>query len=212
MRTGAGRAEAGAPGLPELPGRGRGRRRRRCSPAPGAQGLAERRRRAGEALLGRVYDDAARDRVGAAARRAAGHTLQPTALVHEAYLRLLGQQGLDWRDRAHFFGLAAVTMRRVLVDHARARNARKRRRAEDAEPLTLATAGEPEVELLDLDRALDRASPQRFPRQAQVVEMRYFAELELDEIAVCLEVSPTTVKRDWSFARAWLRAALDGAP
>ncbi len=102
-------------------------------------------------------------------------------------------------------------MRRVLVDHARARNARKRRRAEDAEPLTLATRGGPEVELLDLDRALTRFA-ERFPRQARVVEMRYFAELELDEIAVCLEVSPTTVKRDWSFARAWLRAELDGAP
>ena len=167
--------------------------------------------RAGEALLGRVY--ATLRAIASAQLRGerVGHTLEPTALVHEAYLRLLGQQGVDWRDRAHFFGLAAVTMRRVLVDHARARNARKRRRAEDAEPLTVATAGEPEVDLLDLDRALTRFA-ERFPRQARVVEMRYFAELELEEIAVCLDVSPTTVKRDWSFARAWLRTELAGRP
>jgi RNA polymerase sigma factor (TIGR02999 family) len=101
-------------------------------------------------------------------------------------------------------------MRRVLVDHARARNARKRRREEEGVAFTLAAGGEPEVELLDLDRALD-AFAARFPRQARVVEMRYFADLELEEIAHCLEVSPTTVKRDWSFARAWLRAELAGA-
>ena len=166
---------------------------------------------AGEALLGRVYATLRAIASSQLRGERQGHTLQPTALVHEAYLRLLGQQGLDWRDRAHFFGLAAVTMRRVLVDHARARNARKRRRPEDALPLTLATEGEAEVELLDLDRALT-AFAERFPRPAKVVEMRYFGELELDEIAICLEVSPTTVKRDWSFARAWLRAALAGAP
>ena len=166
---------------------------------------------AGEALLGRVYATLRAIASSQLRGERQGHTLQPTALVHEAYLRLLGQQGLDWRDRAHFFGLAAVTMRRVLVDHARARNARKRRRPEDARPLTLATEGEAEVELLDLDRALT-AFAERFPRPAKVVEMRYFGELELDEIAICLEVSPTTVKRDWSFARAWLRAALAGAP
>lgn len=166
---------------------------------------------AGDALLGRVYETLRAIASSQLRGERQGHTLQPTALVHEAYLRLLGQQGVDWRDRAHFFGLAAVTMRRVLVDHARARNARKRNRPEDAEPLTVATVGGQEVELLDLDRALT-AFAERFPRAAKVVEMRYFAELELDEIAVCLDVSPTTVKRDWSFARAWLRTELAGAP
>ena len=167
--------------------------------------------RAGEALLEKVYATLRRIASSQLRGERPGHTLQPTALVHEAYLRLLGQQGIDWRDRAHFFGLAAVTMRRVLVDHARARNARKRRRDEAAEPLTLATQGGPGVELLDLDRALTDFA-RSYPRQAKVVEMRYFAELELEEIAVCLDVSPTTVKRDWTFARAWLRAALAERP
>lgn len=162
--------------------------------------------RAGELLLERVY--ATLRAIASAQLRGEriGHTLQPTALVHESYLRLLGQQGIDWRDRAHFFGLAAVTMRRVLVDHARARNARKRKR-DDAEPVTLALPGAPAVDLLDLDRALT-AFAARYPRAAKVVEMRYFGELEIEEIAVCLDLSPTTVKRDWSFARAWLRNAL----
>jgi len=167
--------------------------------------------RAGEALLGRVYETLRAIASAQLRGERAGHTLQPTALVHEAYLRLLGQQGLDWRDRAHFFGLAAVTMRRVLVDHARARNARKRRPEEGEGAVALATAGAPEAELLDLDRALTEFA-ERFPRAAKVVEMRYFAELELEEIAVCLDVSPTTVKRDWSFARAWLRSRLAAAP
>ena len=167
--------------------------------------------RAGERLLAQVYETLRRIAASQLRGERQGHTLQPTALVHEAYLRLLGQQRVDWRDRAHFFGLAAVTMRRVLVDHARARNARKRQRGEEHGPLTLATGGEPEVELLDLDRALTEFA-QRFPRPAKVVEMRYFADLELDEIAVCLGVSPTTVKRDWSFARAWMRTALAGSP
>lgn len=166
---------------------------------------------AGDALLRRVYETLRAIASAQLRGERVGHTLQPTALVHEAYLRLLGQQGVDWRDRAHFFGLAAVTMRRVLVDHARARNARKRRPEEGIAPLTLATEGGPEVELLDLDRALTDFAA-RFPRQAKVVEMRYFADLELEEIAVCLDVSPTTVKRDWSFARAWIRSALAERP
>src|SRR4029078_5835207 len=98
----------------------------------------------------------------------AGHTLEPTALVHEAYLRLLGQREVDWRDRAHFFGLAAVTMRRILVDYARRRKA-KRRAPARRPPLTLSTGSDEAVDLLDLDRALD-AFAARFPRQAKVVE------------------------------------------
>jgi len=136
----------------------------------------------------------------------AGHTLEPTALVHEAYLRLLGQREVDWRDRAHFFGLAAVTMRRILVDYARRRKA-KRRDAEQQPPLTLSTGSDEAVDLLDLDRALD-AFAARFPRQAKVVEMRYFAGLEFEQVAVALDASLRTVKRDWSFARAWLRDSL----
>jgi RNA polymerase sigma factor (TIGR02999 family) len=164
-----------------------------------------------EELLGRVYQALRKIASIQLRRERDGHTLQPTALVNEAYLRLFGERRLDWNDRAHFFAVAAITMRRILVDHARARHARKRQRDDAGEPLTLAVADGPDAELLDLDRALTEFA-QQHPRAAKVVEMRYFAELELDEIAVALDVSPTTVKRDWTFARAWLRSALaDGA-
>jgi RNA polymerase sigma factor (TIGR02999 family) len=160
-----------------------------------------------ELLLARIYGDL---RVLAAHHlrgERSEHTLQPTALVHEAYLRLLAQRGVDWRDRAHFFGLAATMMRRILVDHAKARG-RKKRRPDDPSPQTLTIRSGPEIGVLDLDRALhDLAAA--FPRHARVVEMRYFAELDNEAIAECLEVSPATVKRDWQFARAWLRARLD---
>jgi len=172
--------------------------------------------RADDRLLERVYDTLRRIAIAQLRGERSGHTLQPTALVHEAYLRLLGQRDVDWRDRAHFFGLASKTMRRILVDHARRRRAQKRGAGEEVESLsvevTAGGAGDPTeaVDLLDLDRALDRFA-ERFPRQAKVVEMRYFSGLEFDQVAVALEVSPRTVKRDWSFARAWLRDAL-GAP
>ena len=162
---------------------------------------------AGERLLEHVYGELRR--IAAAQFRAErdDHTLQPTAVVHEAYVRLLGQRRLDWRDRAHFFGLAAAMMRRVLVDHARAR-ATAKRSGGAAVVTTLAARGAFEVELLDLDRALT-VFAQEHPRQAKVVELRYFADLDLDDVAVCLDVSRATVKRDWQFARAWLRAEIE---
>ena len=158
-------------------------------------------------LLERVY--AHLKRIAAAQLRGerAGHTLQPTALVHEAYLRVIHQAKVDWRDRAHFFGLAAATMRRVLIDHARRRGSRKRQFGEEIPNLTIAGAAAPEVDLLDLNRALERLAGES-ARAAQVVEMRYFAGLEIDEVAECLEISPATVKRDWEFARTWMRAEL----
>jgi RNA polymerase sigma factor (TIGR02999 family) len=161
-------------------------------------------------LLEQVYRTLRNIAIGQLRGERAGHTLQPTALVNEAYLRLVGQRAVDWRDRAHFFGLAAVTMRRVLVDHARRRKAKKRDVEIDADPLTIAAEGGEVVDLLDLDRALDRFA-ERFPRHARVVEMRYFSGIELDDVAVALDLSPRTVKRDWAFARAWLRDALAGA-
>lgn len=165
---------------------------------------------AGEALLEHAYR--ALRNIAAAQMRGerAEHTLQPTALVHEAFLRLIGQRQVDWRDRAHFFGLAAVTMRRILVDHARRRLARKRDVGRP-ELVTIAGADGVDVGLLDLDRALTEFSG-RFPRQAKLVELRYFSGLELEEIAHLLDVSPTTAKRDWRFARAWLREALASPP
>jgi RNA polymerase sigma factor (TIGR02999 family) len=159
-------------------------------------------------LLQRIYGELRHIAVHHLRGERGGHTLQPTALVHETYLRMLEQRGVDWRDRAQFFGLAATMMRRILVDHARARS-RKKRQPDEAAPVTLAVRAGPGVGVLDLDRALvDLASVH--PRHARVVEMRYFGELDNDEIAECLGVSLATVKRDWQFARAWLRARLDG--
>ena len=165
--------------------------------------------RADAELLERVYVTLRNVAIGQLRGERPGLTLQPTALVHEAYLRLVGQREVDWRDRAHFFGLASVTMRRILVDHARRRNAKRRDPAQGPEPLSVATGDGLPVDLLDLDRVLDRFAA-RFPRQAKVVEMRYFAGLEFDDVAAALELSPRTVKRDWSFARGWLREALAG--
>ncbi len=164
---------------------------------------------AGEELLQRIYFELKKIAASQLRRERAGHTLQSTDLVHEAYMRLLQQQGIDWRDRAHFFGLAAMMMRRVLVDHARARNSRKRAREDGEAPVTIQSRHGTEVELLDLDRSLTQFA-ERYPRQTRVVEMRYFVEMEVEEIASCLNISPATVKRDWQFARAWLRARLAG--
>ena len=138
------------------------------------------------------------------------HTLQSTALVHEAYMRLIDQNKTDWRNRAHFFALASMAIRRILVDHARRKASGKR--GGDLERVELETpeiAIEPPHEnLLDLDRALAelaRTSPER----ADVVVLRYFAGLSLEEAAEVLEVSVPTVSRRWSYARAWLRRKLD---
>ncbi len=141
-----------------------------------------------------------------------GHTLQPTALVHEVYLRLVGQQQADWQNRAQFMAVAAQLMRRILVDHARQRRAAKR-----GVPVALglegfgqgAAAGGLE-EVLAVDEALTRLS-QFDPQQCRVVEMRYFGGLTVEEIAEVLGVSPRTVDRDWAMAKAWLRAELKGA-
>jgi RNA polymerase sigma factor (TIGR02999 family) len=137
-----------------------------------------------------------------------GHTLQATALVNEAYLRLAGGQSVDWKGRAHFFGVAAKAMRSILVDHARARGASKR--GGGAEPVTLATLGETpgqSVEVLELDEAL-RGLAALDPRKATLVELRWFGGLSIEEAAEVLEVSPATAKREWRTARAWLRREL----
>ncbi len=186
----------------------------RSSEAPGEVTGLLRAWRGGDSeardeLLRRVYSDLKRIAQAQLRGERAGHTLEPTALVHECYLRLLGQAGLDWRDRAHFFGLASAMMRRVLVDHARRRQARKRRPEDGEVVFTVSSAAGPTAELLDLDRALEKLGSEH-PRPARVVEMRYFAGLEIEEIAACLDISPATVKRDWEFARAWMRVELGG--
>lgn len=144
----------------------------------------------------------------------AGHTLQPTALVHEAFLRL-SSQNVDWHDRAHFLGIAANTMRRILVDHARRRAADKR--GGGAHAITIddnlasdGAAGTSPLDVLVLDDALERLAALD-ARAARVVELRFFGGLEVDEVAKVLEISPASVKRDWSFARAWLGRELRDA-
>ena len=136
-------------------------------------------------------------------REGPSHTLQPTALVHEAYLRLVGDQARDWQNRAQFIGVAASVMRRVLIDHARKKQAEKRQLPQTPERLNGMTAQEAE-QLLDLNLALGRLEKSH-PRHSIVVELRYFGGLSIEETAEVMKTSPMTVKRDWIAARAWLK-------
>src|SRR5262245_24034160 len=143
-------------------------------------------------------------------RERPNHTLQATALVNEAYLRLVDQRRVQWKNRAHFFGIAAQVMRRVLVDHARMRKAEKRGSGET--PLVLDEAldvrADRNLDLVQLDDALD-ALAALDPRQAKIVELRFFGELSIEETAEVVKLSPATVKREWAAARAWLRRELE---
>jgi RNA polymerase sigma factor (TIGR02999 family) len=141
-------------------------------------------------------------------RERGAHTLQPTAIVNEAYLRLIPQRHIPWENRAHFFGVAARMMRRVLVDHARRRQAAKRNDGR-GEPVSVSEVAAPAaavdaIDVLSLHDALS-ALARLDARQAEIVEMRYFAGLTVEEIAGCLKISPATVKREWTTARVWLR-------
>ena len=158
-----------------------------------------------EQLLPLVYDELRRRAARYLRRERPGHTLQPTALVHEAYLRLIKQRGVSWQNRAQFFALASQMMRRILVDHARARRAAKR--PARALQVTLADAALPtarrSLDLVALDGALDELAAAD-PRPARIVELRFFGGLTREEIADGLGVSVPTVTRDWRFAKAWL--------
>jgi RNA polymerase sigma factor (TIGR02999 family) len=162
-------------------------------------------------LMPLVYGELRRLAAGYLGRERRDHTLQPTALVHEAFLRLVDQQRIEWQGRAHFLALAATLMRQLLIDHARKHRAAKR--GSGGPRLTLLEgdlAAEPrDVDLLDLDRALS-ALAALDSRQARVVELRYFGGMTIEETAEVLEVSPATVKLDWSLARAWLLRELLG--
>ncbi len=138
-----------------------------------------------------------------------GHDLQPTDLVHEAYMRLVSHKDHTWESRAHFFAASANIMRRILVDHARSRNAQKRQGERASIPLdeAMALTEEQSADLLDLDLALTELE-QLSSRQARVVELRYFAGLSVPEVASALGLNPRSVDRDWATARAWLRARL----
>jgi len=185
------------------------------TPAPDVTGLLQRwgdgDASAAERLLPAIYDELHRQAARAMRRENAEHTLQATALVHEAYLRLVDQRRVEWKNRAQFFGIAANVMRRVLVDHARARLAAKR--GGGAAQITLGGAdrdapdSDDGIELLALHDALERLQ-QLDADQARLVELRYFGGLNIDETAEALGVSPATVKREWALARAWLRREL----
>ena len=139
----------------------------------------------------------------------ADHTLQPTALVHEAYLRLVDQHSVDWRNRAQFIGMAAQMMRRILVNHAEAHKAAKR--GDGTEKVSLDEAmiffEEQNMDVLSLNEALNRLA-KRDEQKSRVVELRFFGGLTTDETAAVLEKSSATVERDWAFAKAWLRREL----
>ena len=162
--------------------------------------------RALDELTPLVYEELRQQAARYLRKERPGHSLQATALINEAFLRLIDVKDVQWQSRAHFFGIAANLMRRILVDHARRRDAEKRGGTqirltfEDA----FAIAREPAVELLAIDEALDRLAAID-AQQARVVELRFFSGLSVEETAAALGVSPKTVKRDWSVARAWLR-------
>ena len=166
-----------------------------------------------EQLLPRVYGELRRIARVRLRRERTAHTLAATDLVHEAYLKLLPVERVDWRSRAHFFAIASRAMRNVLVDHAVRRGAAKR--GAGAALLTLedtdAATEQPLDDLIALGDALDRLE-QLDPRQAQVVECRFFGGLSLEETAEALHTSPATVSRDWTFARAWLHNELAAGP
>jgi len=173
-------------------------------------------REALERLMPLVFDELRQLARSQFRREPDGHTLQPTALVHEVYMRLVGQRKVEWQNRSQFFAFAALLMRRILVDHAKARITAKRGGGATVLPLkeALASAADDDgestsVELLALDQAL-AALAEVDPRQARVVELRFFAGLTHEEIAELLAVSVTTVKRDWKTARFFLYSAIAG--
>ena len=162
-----------------------------------------------------VYDEMRRIARRQMAREARHHTLQPTALVHEAYLKLVDQRQANFESRAHFLAIASQMIRRILVDHVRARNAEKRDVAltislQGIGDPTATTAAEP-VDLLHLDAALN-ALDRKHPGKARLVELRYFGGLTIEETAEVLGLSTATVKRDWVTAKAWLLRALNPTP
>jgi RNA polymerase sigma-70 factor, ECF subfamily len=161
-------------------------------------------------MLPAVYDELRRVAAGFLRDERPGHTLQPTALVHEAYLRMADQRQPNWQNRAHLLGIFARMMRRILLDHAGARTAAKRG-GKDAVRITLDDAlqvyEQHDLNLLDVEEALRRLE-RIDPTQAKIVEMRFFGGLTIEEIGKVLDISPTTVKREWAIAKRWLQREL----
>ena len=159
-------------------------------------------------LITNVYDELRRLATFYLRRERADHTLQPTALVHEAYMRLAAQERVEWRNREHFLSVAATMMRRVLVDHARGHRRDKRWGGQKLRLTEVDGCADEEVDLVALDEALRRLA-RRHPQKSRIVELRFFGGLSVEETASILNVSDSTVARDWKFARAWLARELD---
>jgi RNA polymerase sigma-70 factor (ECF subfamily) len=164
---------------------------------------------AGEALVPLVYEELKRLARSYMRKERPGHTLQTTALVHEAYVKLVSQRAANWQGRSHFFAISAQVMRRILIDHARSRLRKKRGGPQEAVALDEALVFSPErsEELVKLDEALERLA-KLDARQSRIVELRFFGGLSVEETSECLGVSAKTVKRDWSVAKAWLHGEL----
>lgn len=162
-------------------------------------------------LLPLVYDELHRQATRYLRHERVGHTLQTTALIHEAFLKLVDQKNVHWQNRAHFFGIAAQLMRRILVDHARTKKRAKRGGSDVRVSLSRANvlAKGQDLDIVTLDEALDRLA-QIDEQQSKIVELRFFSGLTVEETAEVLGISPTTVKRDWSMARAWLHREISG--
>lgn len=162
-----------------------------------------------DALVPLVYDELRRIARRCLSNQSSSHTLQPTALVHEAYLRLARHDSMDWQDRAHFFALAAQMMRQILVDHARKQAAGKR--GGNAVTVVVdegsAVSKERSLDLIALDDAMKRLASLD-PRQCQIVELRFFGGLSIEETAQTVKISPATTKREWATARLWLYNAM----
>lgn len=158
-------------------------------------------------LMPLIYDELRRQASRYLRNERQGHTLQTTALIHEAYLKLVGINEIEWQNRNHFFAIASTAMRRILVDHARERKRDKRGGSAENLPLDEAlqiSANEKSVDLIALDEALNRLA-KLDTRQAKVVELRYFSGLSIDETAEVLGIANSTVRLDWNLAKAWLK-------
>lgn len=169
-----------------------------------------RREDSADALLKLVYAELHRQAHRYLQRERAGHTLQTTALVHEAYLKLIGQKSIAWESRSHFFAIAATMMRRILIDYARTKHRVRRGGVHSDLPLENAltiSVSETDFDLLALDEALNRLASKE-AHLAKVVELRFFSGLGVEETAEVLGVSESTIKRDWQMAKAWLRREL----
>jgi RNA polymerase sigma factor (TIGR02999 family) len=165
-----------------------------------------------DALLPLVYEELRQQASRYLRRERVGHTLQTTALIHEAYLKLVDQKNVHWQNRAHFFGIAAQLMRRILVDHARSKKRAKRGGSDIRVSFNEANALAPvqDLDIVALDEALARLA-EVDEQQSRIVELRFFSGLTVEETAEVLSISPATVKRDWSMAKAWLHREISGA-